>query len=406
MIEQQNWWKLSSIQIGGVVCLPVIMIGQTISQTYGFASAVLGILIGNAILLFMGLIIAKMSCQNRKTTMENAVEYFGEKGVAFFALALSISSLVWFSVQLKVMTLSMLDLLSIQSTPILEGLCNLVLGMLITLVVYFGIKAMEILSNISMPLLLLTLAYAWYTTDKHIPSSTQPVTLGAVSTIIAMAIAYVIDLPTFLRHAQSTKHGIVSILVIFVFTIPVLEIIGVYLASGQTGNILDVLKGNKGYVWTLWVTLFLIMAGWTTNNMNLYSGAVSMCSFLKKMSLGTATLIFGGLGTILANFELLKNLESFLAGIGIVIASMGAVVITRYLIVQISGKQITPMDYPWHFLAWIIGVSIGLISYTFPLYSLTSITTIDAALGAHLGTILGSLLILLNRKTYEEAYAR
>jgi purine-cytosine permease-like protein len=404
MIEQQNWWKLSSIQIGGVVCLPVIMIGQTISQAYGFASAVLGILIGNAILLMMGLIIAKMSCSNRKTTMENAIEYFGEKGVAFFALALSTSSLVWFSVQLKVMSISALDLFAIKTSPLIEGLCNLALGMLITLIVYFGIKAMEILSSLSMPLLLLTLAYAWYTTDKQIPASTQPITLGAVSTVISMAIAYAIDLPTFMRHAKSTKHGIASIIVIFVLTIPVLEIIGVYLASGQSGTILDVLKGHKGYLWTLWVTLFLIMAGWTTNNMNLYSGAVSMCSFSKKISLSTATLIFGGLGTILANFELLKNLETFLTAIGIIIASMGTVVITRYLIVQISGRPITSMDYPWHFLAWFIGVIVGVLSHFG--YPITTITSVDAAIGAHVGTLLGSLLILLNRKSYEEAYAR
>ena len=50
-MSRQNWWQLSSIQIGGAVCLPVIMVGHTLNQSYGFTSAVAAVLIGNFILL-------------------------------------------------------------------------------------------------------------------------------------------------------------------------------------------------------------------------------------------------------------------------------------------------------------------------------------------------------------------
>lgn len=401
MIEHQNWWKLSSIQIGGVICLPVIMIGQVLSQKYGFASAACAIVLGNAILLLMGLAIAKMSCENRKTTMENAVEYFGQKGVSFFALALSSSTLIWFSIQLRVMTDSTLHLLSLPTDNLyLMGAGNLILGILVTLIVFYGIKAMETLSNISMPLLLLTLTYAWYSTNKEIPQTPQPLTLAAVSSIIGMAITYVIDLPTFLRHAKSTKDGIISITIIFVLAIPILEIIGVYLAAGQSGSILDILKGNGNTLWTLWVTSFLILAGWTTNNMNLYSGAASACSFLRNnLSFATTTLLFGFLGTLLANINLLEHLELFLEGMGIIVASMGSVIITRYLFVQISGNKVSPADYILHFLAWGIGASAGFLSLNG--FSITPVAVLDAAIAAHLGTY----LILLRGKSYEKAYS-
>lgn len=400
MIENQNWWKLSSIQIGGVICLPVIMIGQVLSQKYGFASAACAIVLGNAILLLMGLVIAKMSCENRKTTMENAAEYFGQKGVSFFALALSSSTLIWFAIQLRVMTESTLALLSLpQDQLIVLMIGNFILGALVTLIVYYGIKAMETLSSISMPLLLLTLLYAWYSTNKTIEPSSQPLTLSAVSAIIGMAITYVIDLPTFLRHARSTKDGIISISIIFVIAIPVLEIIGVYLAAGQSGSILDILKGDGKVLWTLWVTAFLILAGWTTNNMNLYSGAASVCSVIKNIGFRKAILWFGCIGTLLANVNLLEHLELFLEGMGVIVASMGSVVITRYLLILMNGNRVTSADYPFHFLAWALGAAGGFLSMQG--FSITPVAVLDASIIAHFGTY----LILLRGKSYEKAYS-
>src|SRR5689334_4893361 len=115
-LSRQDWWQLSSIQLGGIICLPVFMIGQTLSQTYGFTSAVASILLGNAILLFLGLAAAKMSHEKRKTTMENAVDFFGERGVAFFALSLSLSLLGWFAIQLNMMALGLIDLLALDTS--------------------------------------------------------------------------------------------------------------------------------------------------------------------------------------------------------------------------------------------------------------------------------------------------
>ncbi|CCB87584.1 MULTISPECIES: purine-cytosine permease family protein [Parachlamydia] len=403
MIEQQNWWKLSSIQIGGVVCLPMIMIGQTLNQQYGFASAICGILLGNAILLLMALVITHMACENRKTTMENAIEYFGKKGVSFFALTMSLSTLVWFSVQLKVMSLSLLDILHIHSEgPFIECIANTLLGLLITFVVFYGIRAMEIISNISMPLLLLTLGYAWYTADSDTTQTNHlPLTFAAISAIMGMAIVYVIDLPTFMRHARSSKDGMTSIFIMFILAMPILESIGVYLAAGKTGNIIEVLKRYNGPLWNLWVSLFLILAGWTTNNMNLYSGATSARSIFPNLnhSFNITILIFGVLGTLLANFDLLQHLSLILEGMGIVVTSMGTVIITRYLMMRISGQPITSRDYPWHFAAWFLGTVAGILSMNG--IAITAVSTIDSAIAAHLGTF----LILLSGKQHEKAYA-
>jgi purine-cytosine permease-like protein len=401
MKDLQNWWTLSTIQIGGVICLPVIMIGQTLSQHYGFMAAVISILIGNAILLLLGLVTVKMSHSNRKTTMENAGDYFGEKGASFFALAMIISLVGWFGIQLNMMSLGVLDLLSVKEAR--ESwllILNLGLGGLITYVALNGIKNIGILANVSLPFLLLTLGYAIYTVDpKYAVLNESPTfSIGGTSLVIALAIAFVVDLPTYYRFAKSAKDGLISISLIFVLVLPLLEIIGVYLTTGNAdGNILEVLKRENAVLWNSWIALFLILAGWTTNNLNLYSAAICLQSIFKEMSEKKATLWIGLAGTFLSCYDLLNHLELVLDVVGIFIASMGSVVITRYLFLEYYGLQLSSRSYSSCMAAWTLGIAVGFISILG--YTFTYIALLDAVLGASIGT----MLTLTCKETYEKA---
>lgn len=401
MKDLQNWWTLSTIQIGGVVCLPVIIIGQTLSQNYGFMPAVFSILMGNAILLLLGILTVKMSHANRKTTMENAGGYFGEKGISFFALAMIISLVGWFGIQLNMMSLGVLDLLSVKEakqTCLL--LLNIGLGGLITCVALNGIKSISVLANLSLPFLLLTLGYAVFTVDPKYAAlnETPSFSFGGTSLVIALAIVLVVDLPTYYRFAKTSKDGLISIALIFALVLPVLEIIGVYLTTGNsTGNILEVLKRENEGLWNIWVALFLILAGWTTNNINLYSGAICLRSILKNISQKKATLWIGTAGTLLSCFDLLNHLELVLDVVGIFIASMGSVVLTRYFFLEYYGLQLSSRDYSNSMLAWALGIAVGFISIMG--YSLTTIALLDAVLGASIGTF----LTLTCKENYEKA---
>lgn len=398
MINQQNWWHLSSIQLGGVICLPVIVIGQTLYQTYGFTSSIVAILLGNLLLLLLGLATTKMSCEKRKTTPLNAAEYFGENGVSLFALTMCLSLMGWFAIQLNMMSLSVIDLLSINENIKAPLLTNVLLGALITFVAFYGIKSLNILANISLPLLIMTLGYAFLTTNT--PQTLNPLHLSfsGVSMVIALAIAFVIDLPTYYRHARTPKDGYISISIIFLLALPILEIIGVYLAAGSSGGtILEILKRSNGIVWNLWVALFLILAGWTTNNINLYSGAVCLEPLLKIQSEKKRILIFGSIGTALSCFNFLSNLIAILDIMGIFVASMGSVIITRYLIEKMQRFPVRKEDYPWHFFAWGLGIILGLSSMNN--FSLTSIPVLDATLGSSLGTFSFMLQRFYSEKT-------
>lgn len=403
-MNKQNWWQLSSIQIGGVVCLPVIMVGHALNQSYGFASAVAAILIGNVFLFALGLITAKMSYEENKTTVENAVKYFGEKGVSMFALTMTLSLLGWFAIQINIMSLGMRDLFALDKEGV-HTATIIVLGALITGVAFYGIKGINLLSDISMPLLFITMGYALFTREESVAVPAHTFSFAGISLVIAMSVAVVIDLPTYFRYAKSRSDAYISITIIFILVLPFLEILGVYLSSGSSvEGILEVLKRQDGLWWNGWIAVFLILAGWTTNNLNLYSGVVSLEFLCKKTSAALRTLAFGGFGTLLACCDLLAHLEFVLDLMGIFITSIGAVVITRYFLCHFKSMRISEHHLKWHFLAWGVGIVCGFTSMAYGAF--TSIPVLDATIGSSMGTILFITLLTFRKQDYEEAYIR
>lgn len=403
MITMQNWGQLSAIQIGGVICMPTLMIGQTLTHHFGFTSAIVAVLLGNALLFSLGLISAKMGVEKRKTTMENAIDYFGKEKVRFFSLAMGFSLICWFAIQLNMMTLGVMDLFSLdKSSTLIPASINIVLGTVITLVALYGVKGISFLANISLPLLLATIGYAAYTVDR-VPSDTPdlPFTFSGVSLVIAMAIACIIDLPTYYRHAKSAKHAMISIIIVFGFCLPLLQMLGVYLASmNPDGTFLDIFKRNNSVLWNYWTATFLILAGWTTNNVNLYSGVICLGILMKKTPLYLLTIIFGVINTFLSCFDLLAHFAFVLEVIGIFIGSMGGLIFGRYLLSKIRGLELSPQDQTLHLVGWSIGIIIGLASWMG--YSFTGIAVLDATFGG----AAASLLILTQRRSYEKIYSQ
>ncbi|KIC75389.1 hypothetical protein DB41_HM00010, partial [Neochlamydia sp. TUME1] len=96
-------------------------------------------------------------------------------------------------------------------------------------------------------------------------------------------------------------------------------------------------------------------------------------------------------------FNFLNHLIIVLDVMGIFVASMGSVIITRYLIEQVKKLPVTSNDYPCHFLAWMLGLAMGFSSLNG--VSLTSIPVLDATIGSSLGTF----FVLIQRKYSEKA---
>jgi purine-cytosine permease-like protein len=400
MILQQNWKQLSSIQVGGIVCLPAIMIGHALHQTYGFTAALLSILLGNFILLGLGIIMASMSFFQKKTTVESAVNYFGKVGVALFAMIMVANMIGWFAIQLNVMTLSLIELFVSEKTDTGTIAITLAMGTGITLISLFGMQALNRLANMSIPLLVGTVSYLVCILEtKELPLTITGV--GGTSFVIAAAMGVIVDMPTYFRHAQSKKDALISVIIIFGFALPLVELMGVYLGMHYAeGTILAALKGNGGYLWHIWVALFLFITGWTMNSSNLYSAVASIEFLLPQSKHWLRTLLIGGLGTGLACVNLLNHFELILEILGILITSLGAIIVTCYFVNSCSIPLVGSDEHIWHFIVWCLGCLIGFANLA-NLVTMTTIPLLDAFLAASLGILIILIKRIISReKTY------
>jgi len=325
MTYQSRWWQMAAVQVGGVVCLPIFTLGHAIAHQYGLISALIAVTLGNTILLLLGLKTALYSVESRLTTAECAEKTFGYSGKPFFAGVLIITMMGWFAVQLDMMGSMAGSLIGVHGTKPM----NVILGGMITCLSLHGVNGMEKLANICLPLLLLTVGIAVFDVSGNDPIiQTEMVEFSGISLILAGAMGAVIDLPTFFRLAKSKKDAVIAVIILFGLAVPLLEGIGIYLATqgGSENLVQSLVREDSHFAWKIWVALFVIMAGWTTNSTNLFSAVTSLTSVV-KLKENSCHLLLGVLGTALSLFPIQENLFLFLEIIGVLLAAGGGVMI-------------------------------------------------------------------------------
>jgi purine-cytosine permease-like protein len=393
-----TWRDLASIEVGGAICLPVIMVGYQLCHQYGLASALLGIGAGNLLLFILACASCWISLEKRKTTAENALVYFGPYGVRLFALSLLIAKTCWFALQLNMMTQALQPLLP--ESEVLGVALNLFLGCAILVCGLLGIRSISRFSAYSLPILISTMLVSLYLVKDH-PAAIGPQALSAagISLIIAAAITAVIDMPTYYRHARTIKDGLVGSAILTLIALPLIEGVGVYLAYHQTGDQLILgLSGSGNRLWNVWMALFLILAGWTTNNMNLYTASNCLIPLLSKSSERMRALIVGILGTGLSLLQLLNHFTYVLQILGIFVGSMGCVVITCFTLKKLLPSKESKLGV--NIAAWGAGVAAGFLSLLH-VVNLTGIPLVDSCLAASGAALIG-VLCCRNQEACEE----
>lgn len=393
-IEQQNWWQLASVQVGGTICLPLLLVGYELGKQGNLLSTLLSILWGNLLLFALSLIAGFMSTKRNLTTVEYASVYFGPKGRKFFALTLASSMLGWFAIQTQFMGADVYHFIQqfqseiTISAVIWKQALNFVLAALMIAGAFFGLHFFTGMSNVCIPLLLATIGYAVYNvgllTWKEIENyHAFPIPLWdgkGVSLVLASCMAGVIDLPTFYRHAESRRATIGASVANFLIAMPVIQIAGMWLYYGTHAvTISEALSTQDSLSWKIWVVCFMLMAGWTTNNLNLYSAALSLRGLYQRMSFSMAMGLAGIVGSLLLFIPLLEQFALALDLMGIFVAAMGGAMFMAYVL-EAYNFDTQPL-FVW--IAWCLGIGAGLSALIWPEWG-TGASVLDSGLIAML----------------------
>lgn len=399
-LEKQSWWQLTSIQIGGAICMPVLMVGQQIAMYHGLSAAFFAIALGNLFLFLIGIPYIHLAYEKKISTMQNAIACFGKAGTWVVGISMLVALIGWFAIQLQLVALSSSHLLNICfGSHGLNSISLIILwGAIMTIMALYGLRGINLLADLSMPLLILTIGYASLKAS-YMPiraPSTEIGLLKGMTLVIASTLLVVIDIPTYYRHSKSKKDGLLSLFLLYCFATPLIQIVGAYIAMHSHGTgVMDMFSEQGGLWWQIWVSSFLILAGWTTNNTNIYSAAVTLESFFPKLNHKFRTLIIGILGTIAACFPMIAHYEHALSGMTILVGSMGAVVMVSFLFNRYFGEHSYKLPA---LVAWIMGSLVGLINFV-GYFKITSSALLDTFGVATIASFIGFLIVELMKES-------
>jgi cytosine permease len=377
-----NFFTLTSIQTGIYVCVSAIMVGHILLTKFGLHTALISLAIGSMFLWISALIFARISFLRKKVLVDLVSDYFGKRGAQVCGVAFAASLLGWFAIQLEMISKGVHNLFP--QIPVLLG--DIVFGALITFNVLRGIKSIGRLADFSMPFLLCTMIFIFirsYSPDIHLQlHAIAPKAydyLGAISFIIAASIGGVIDTPTYFCESRSQRDSYIAVTLVYVIILPLITMMGIFLGicTGVDDFILSIMSLG-GSTWKMMMLIFLIIAGWTTNNGNLYSACVALgpcCKSLYK----TRVLCLGFAGIGLAYLEIVEHFVEGVGAMSIMIGALGAGLLVRFISTQCLDILPNKIEQKRYIFMILLGSSIGFLN-VLGVFNLTESGFLDAFL--------------------------
>ena len=363
------------IWFGAGVSLAEILTGTLIAPlgfAKGFAAILLGHLIGCVLLFLAGWIGARTG----KSAMETVSISFGKTGSKFFA-GLNVLQLIgWTGVMIVSGATAAQAIVNLGG----QWVWSLMIGALIAIWVLIDIKNLEKVNFVAMGgLFLLTCVLSVVVFRGGATAVNQgTITFGAaVELSVAMPLSWLPLIADYTRTAKKPFVATIASSVTYFLVSVWMYVIGMGAAlfTGESDVAQIMLKAGLGIP----ALLIVIFSTVTTTFLDVYSAGVSSESIWAKLREKPTALAVCMLGTMLAIFTPVTELEGFLYLIGSVFAPMIAILVTDDLILRRDSteKKIDKVN----FFVWLIGFVLYRLSmyadtpvgYTLPVMVATGI---------------------------------
>ncbi|MFV0288788.1 MAG: cytosine permease [Mycoplasmatales bacterium] len=341
--ERQSWIAVMFVWIGSMICLSSLLTGATIISGTNFIIAIIAACLGYGIILIITILQGIESTDLGKPTVVVSEMTYGKRGSRYiFSLIIGIALIGWFRIQTEIAgdTLNILlnDLFNINANV---QICSLIVGLLMLLTAIYGFKIMEYLNYVSVPLMIIVLCIAFFNAimqnDISLLFSYEPEQhmsiLQGLGIVVGSFIVGAVIAGDYTRFNKSRKDTMKSAFLGIVPAGILLIIMGAVLTifSGEDDLTLVLVKYVNS---SLLVYIMLLLATWTTNVTNAYSAGLAIINGLqiKDKYRPHATSISGIIGTLLAIFGILDNLEIFLTILTALVTPIAGIMIADYWI--------------------------------------------------------------------------
>ncbi len=260
---------------------------------------------------------------------------FGAKGSYLPSAMIGLTQIGWFGVGAAMFAIPAAQVLAPDSA-ILPYIFIFAVGICMTTSAYFGIKGLEIVSYISVPLIAILGTYAMIKATIEgggltaiFDKSTGGLTLfSAIGLVIGSFVCGGTATPNFVRFAKNNKTAVITTIIAFFLGNSLMFCFGgVAGAFTATNDIFWVMIELE-----LGVFAFIVLGAniWTTNDNALYTGALGLANITgqKKKPM---VIIAGIIGTVAAMW-LYNNFCNWLTILNATLPAVGVILVTDYFL--------------------------------------------------------------------------
>lgn len=369
--SERTGWKAPLFNILGCnVAISELMVGGALIAGLSLKNLIGVSIAGNFLVVLILCLQGYMGCKEGVNTYVLAQGAFGRKGgQMIISLILGITSFGWFGIQAGVAGLSLQKIFpGLNLTLII-----VVLGILMMLFAAMGFNTMAMFNYIAVPPLVLLMIWGvsrivaggnWEALWSYTPLNPISITDG-INSVVGLIIVGAVISPDYLRYTRGIKDifyiGLIGFALISIFQ---QVAAGMIAMSAPSWDITEVLA-KQGF--SSIAFLILLLAAWSTNLSNAYSGGLALKTLFPSFRRVTLTMIAGLLGTAIAASGIIFKFIAFLSFLSMLVPPIAGVMWVDYYGLH-RGHLILREGIRWlAIFAWLTG---ALASWLSSRYSL------------------------------------
>lgn len=324
------FWNMFFVMLGFTFFSASMSVGAKLGNGLDLSGFFWACLIGGVILSAYCGILAYIGSETGMTMDLLCRRTFGEKGSYLSSAILGFTQIGWFGVGVAMFSIPAAQLMGVN-----EWALTIIAGLLMTATAATGMKALEIVSYISVPLIVILGMYSMITATSEGGGLTAIFAQPAGGITLMSGIGYVIGsfisggtaTPNFIRFAKNSKIAVWTTVIAFFLGNTLMFCFGA-VGGAFTG------KDDIFYVMIaqgLAIPALIVLGAniWTTNNNALYTGGLAI-SNVSGVRMKFTTWIAGIVGTALAIW-LYWNFVGWLNILNCALPPIGAIVILDFL---------------------------------------------------------------------------
>lgn len=345
--HRRTFLNLFFVYSGVVAVIAAVFAGGALGLIHDFQTMVLAVFAGAVILAVIGSLTGYIGATTGVSTYVNVRYSFGRLGswVVGVALITLTTGIGWFAFQSWFFGVIITIVLPVSVVTTI-GAAALWGGLLMTTTAMKGYRGLSYLSYITVPgFVLLAIVGVWASIElaggaaplfEAQPPSQAPLAVGITATV-GTYIAGAIITSDIARFARRAYHGSAawSLQVLTLFPLLILAGGAMVLITGEANIAVAMAAAGMG----IGVFLMAITGQWTTNDNNLYSGALAVSNFTKWRK-AWITLVLGVIGSLYASYvgftaqAAMEPFLDFIILLGKILPAMAGVYIADFYIVK------------------------------------------------------------------------